>query len=161
MSELIVGIGEIAFSNRTEDTIKTMALGSCVALVIYSPEFHAAGLAHVALPNSKIKRGKTRDLPGYFADKAFPVLLEKFKNAGINDPSKLLVKLAGGASILDPGGVFNIGGRNVRILRHLITRYKMFLIGTDVGGNFSRTVWVETRTGNLYVSSPGKGVWSI
>jgi len=161
MSELIVGIGEIAVSNHSVETIKTMALGSCVALVMYSPELEAAGLAHVALPDSRIRQGKTRNLPGYFADRAFPYMLAKFKQMGIADPSELLVKLTGGASILDPGGVFNIGARNVHTLRKLIARHKMTLVGTDVGENFSRTVWVETKTGNLYISSPGKGVWSI
>ncbi len=38
MSDIIIGIGEIAVSNKPGDIIKTYALGSCVAVIMYDKE---------------------------------------------------------------------------------------------------------------------------
>ena len=35
MGKLIVGVGDYKVSNNSEDEIKTFALGSCVAVIVY------------------------------------------------------------------------------------------------------------------------------
>jgi len=161
MKTILVGIGEIGISDNTEHIIKTMALGSCVAIVFLAPKIRTVGLAHVALPDSSIGRDRVKNLPGYFADTAVSFLINEFNKLGVHKSSDLIIKLAGGANIMDHEGVFNIGKRNVLTIRKLLWKHHLGARAEDVGGNFSRTVWVEVKSGKVFVSSPRKGVWEL
>ena len=161
MATIMVGIGEVGISNKPDDIVKTMALGSCVAVIFLAPKIRAVGMAHVALPDSKIGGERAQNLRGYFADKAIPYLISEFKKLGITKPTDIIIKLAGGASIMDPNGIFNIGKRNILTIRKILWQHRLGARAEDVGENFSRTVWIETSTGKVFVSSPRKGVWEI
>ncbi len=161
MALKIIGIGEIGYSNGAGDTIKTMGLGSCIAVIFYAPKLNLVGMAHVALPDSTIASDRAKKLPGYFADTAIPLLVKKFKAAGVTKRSELVIKLAGGASIMDPNGVFNIGKRNILAIRKILWQNRLGAIAEDVGKNFSRTVWTEAATGKVFISSPRKGVYEL
>jgi len=161
MSTVLVGIGEYAVSNRPGDVVKTMALGSCVAILVYSPKYLVAGMAHVALPDSSIGSDRARNLPAYFADTAVPALFNKFKEFGISKNSDILIKLAGGASIMDPNGTFNIGKRNVLAVRKILWKYRLGARKEDVGKDYSRTVSIAVDTGGVTISSPRKGEWNL
>ncbi|MEJ2635080.1 MAG: chemotaxis protein CheD [Calditrichia bacterium] len=161
MSTIMVGIGEVGISGNPGDIVKTMALGSCVAIVFLAPKARAVGLAHVALPDSSIGGERAKSLPGYFADIAIPHLVGEFRKLGAVQSRDLIIKLAGGASIMDPNGVFNIGKRNVLAIRKILWKHRLGAIVEDVGDNFSRTVWIEVGSGKVFVSSPRKGVWEI
>ncbi|MCB0281024.1 MAG: chemotaxis protein CheD [Calditrichae bacterium] len=160
--ELInVGVGEIGVSNKPGTVVKTYALGSCVALIFIAPKLNAVGMAHIALPESTYANGKAKSLPGYFADVAIPHLIEKFKAFGVKKNSEVIVKMTGGAKIMDPDERFNIGKRNVLAAKKMLWKYKLGAIAEDVGKNFSRTVSVSVDTGKITVSSPGRGEWNI
>ena len=66
MAVINVGIGEWAVSNDVADTLKTYALGSCVAVMIYDSRLLIAGMIHIALPDSAVDAERARILPGYF-----------------------------------------------------------------------------------------------
>jgi len=51
---LIIGIGEYVVSNKKEDTIKTYALASCVAVIIYSSSKKVSGMVHISLPEAEL-----------------------------------------------------------------------------------------------------------
>lgn len=161
MATILVGIGEVGVSTNPDDIIKTMALGSCLAVIFLARKPRMVGLAHVALPDSSIGSSRSESLPGYFADKAVPYLISTFKKSGIFGPPKLTIKLAGGATIMDPNGVFNIGKRNILAVRKVLWKNRLGAIVEDLGNNFSRTVSVEVGSGKVFVSSPEKGVWEI
>lgn len=161
MATHIIGIGGIGISDTPGDVIKTMALGSCVAVIFFAPQYHLVGMAHVALPDSGIGNERAKDLPGYFADTAIPFLIREFIKRGVKKRSDITIKLAGGASIMDPNGVFNIGKRNILAIRKVLWQNKLAPHAEDVGDNFSRTVWVAVSGGNVSISSPGKGVWEL
>ncbi|GAB4327896.1 MAG: chemoreceptor glutamine deamidase CheD [Calditrichia bacterium] len=161
MALKMVGIGEVGISNNPDDVIKTMALGSCVAVIFLAPKIRAAGMAHVALPDSSIGGNRAEQLKGYFADKAVPYLVEQFKKLGVEKNSDIIVKIAGGATIMDPNGVFNIGKRNILAIKKVLWKNRLAPRAEDVGDNFSRTVWIEMKTGKVFVSSPRKGVWEL
>ena len=161
MATILVGIGEYAVSNNVGDNVKTMALGSCVAVIFHAPKFNAVGMAHVALPDSSIGSERTKNLPAYFADSAIPVLINEFKKLGITKNSDLQIKLTGGATIMDPNGTFNIGKRNVLAIRKILWKYRLGARKEDVGKDFSRTVKVEVATGKMTVTSPNRGEWQL
>ncbi len=161
MSVVMVGIGGIGSSNKQGDVVKTMALGSCVAVIFLIPKSRAVGMAHIALPSSDIARERSLKLPGYFADTGVEALIKEFKKYNATKPSELIIKLAGGACIMDPEGRFNIGKRNILAIRKMLWKYRLGATAEDVGANYSRSVRVEVDTGNVIISSPSRGEWTL
>lgn len=162
MSDLILGIGDFGASKTTGSKVKTYALGSCVAVVLLDPQTRTVGMVHIALPDSKINPQKVKERPGYFADTGLPMLIEAMTRCSGNGNSRsLVVKLAGGASIMDPNDTFNIGKRNVLAAKKILWSYGMGPVSEDVFGNHSRTVSVSIDTGEITISCPGRGQWNI
>ena len=64
MDIISVGIGEYKVTSNKEHVLKTYALGSCVAIIIYEKIKKIAGLLHVALPDSSIDTRKAATNPG-------------------------------------------------------------------------------------------------
>ena len=161
MPEILVGIGGIGTSRNPGDTLVTMALGSCVAIVAHDPSTGVTGMAHVALPGNP--RDKKRSQPrGYYADSAVPELIRKLEVAG--GPRRgigLRIKIVGGATILDAMGSFNIGKRNVLAIKRALWRFGLGPLAEDVGGNFSRTVRIGVGETSMRVSSPGRPDWRV
>ena len=161
MNVTYVGVGEYAASKTPGEIVKTLALGSCVAVVILDIKNKSVGLLHIALPESSINKKRAEERPGMFADTGIPKLLEEMKKLGYDGESRLIVKLAGGASIMDPNNTFNIGKRNVLAIRKILWRFRLGAIAEDVRGNISRSVSVDMNTGKVIVSSPGRGEWEL
>lgn len=157
----IVGLGDLHASKTPGTVIKSVGLGSCVAVVAVAPKHRAVGLLHVVLPNSRVDPEKAQQIPGYFADTGIGALLDAFKKLGVTNPKDLVIKLAGGASVMDANRTFDIGKRNILASRKMLWKHHMAAIAEDVGGNYSRTVWVEVDTGRVYIESPGRGRWEL
>lgn len=161
MAEIVLGIGGIGATNTKGATLKTYALGSCIAVVILDPQTRTVGMVHVALPDSAIKPEKVATLPGYFADTGIPALFEQMKRCGTKGPQGLIVKLAGGAQIMDQNNTFNIGKRNALAAKKILWSFGLAAVAEDLGENYSRTVTLATDTGIMTLSSPGKPNWHI
>jgi chemotaxis protein CheD len=162
MSDIILGIGDFGASNTPGSLVKTFALGSCVAVVLLDPKNRAVGMVHIALPDSSINEAKGRERPGYFADLGLPLLLQEMTRYGSAAKGRgLIVKLVGGASIMDNNDTFNIGKRNVLAIKKILWSFGMGAVAEDVGGNHSRTVSVAVNTGKVLVTCPGRGQWEV
>lgn len=159
MAILTIGIGEWAVSQDPGDVIKTYALGSCVAVMIFDVKLGIAGMVHVALPESSVDPGRAEKLPGYFADTGVAVMIEDMKRRGATR-AHVWVKLAGGASTMDPNGVFDIGKRNVLAVKRSLWRSSLGPIAEDTGGTISRTVAMGVGGGRIELSSAGR-TWNI
>ena len=77
-----IGVGEFTTSKTPGDIIKTLALGSCVAVVLLDPKQRAVGMLHVALPDSSINKKRRQERPGMFADTGVPVLMREMIKLG-------------------------------------------------------------------------------
>lgn len=162
MSQIVLGIGDLGASNTPGGVVKTFALGSCVGVVMLDPKSRTVGMAHVALPDSRINPEKMKERPGYFADTAVPLLLKEMVRLGAPAGGRgMIVKLAGGASIMDPNDTFNIGKRNVLAIKKALWALGMGAMAEDVGGNYSRTLAVAVNTGEIVISCPGRGQWTL
>ena len=161
MAKHIVGIGEASASKDPEDQIKTFALGSCVALVILDPKNRACAMVHIALPESKIDPAKAVQLPGYFADTGVPHLFGLLKKLDSFPHPGLIIKLIGGANVLQQQDHFQIGKRNVTAVKKILWEMKLPLTGEDVGENHSRTVTLDLKTGKVIVSSSDGREWGV
>jgi chemotaxis protein CheD len=155
MKTIMIGIGGLDATKEPGASVKTMALGSCVSVVLLDRKTHAVGMAHVALPESKIDENKAKELPGYFADTAVPALIKRMAElGGPIDGRGLIVKLAGGSNVMDTSNTFNIGKRNILALKKTLWKFGLGPVAEDVGGDISRTVEVLVDSGMLKISTP-------
>lgn len=159
MNTLTVGIGDWAVSTNPEDTIKTYALGSCIAVIILDVKIGMAGMIHIALPDSTIDPDKAKSLPGYFADTGLPLMIEEMKRLGAVR-AHVRVKIAGGAAVMDDKGIFDIGKRNLLAAKRILWKSSLGAIAEDTGGDISRTVTVRVISGETTISS-GSKQWQI
>ena len=160
MRAVPIGIGELKVSNVAGDVLRSYGLGSCIGLVVLAPRQRTVGMLHVALPESKINLQLAKDQPGMFADTGIPFLLQEMERLGCSI-GDMVIKIAGGASVMDPGATFEIGKRNILAVKKTLWRYRLGPVAEDVGDVISRTMSVSVDTGIVTVSSPRKGEWDL
>lgn len=140
--------------------IVTFSLGSCLGITIYDPVRKVGGLLHIMLPDSTIDPVKAGQQPMMFVDTGVPRLFHAAYGLGA-ERQRLVIKVAGGAQLLDPRGVFNIGTRNFQAFSDLIARSGLTIRSMDVGGPASRTMRLDMSTGNVTIKSPGTEIYSL
>ena len=129
---------------------------------MYDPVTKVGGMVHIALPESKIRPDMIQKRPGYFADTGIPALFKQMKKEGLNGHAKnLVIKLVGGAKVMDPNSLFDIGKRNILATKKLLWKYGLGLQAEDVGGSLPRTATIEIDTGKVMISSAGRGNWEV
>jgi chemotaxis protein CheD len=154
---IFLGIGDLGVTQATGETIKTIGLGSCVAVVCFDAIKRVAGMVHIALPDSCLAKEMVEKRPGYCADTGIAVLFQNLKRAGcLMTPPHFQVKLVGGAAICDPNGTFNIGKRNILAAKKILWANGLGPIAEEVGGTISRTVSIAVDTGQLTITTPGQ-----
>jgi chemotaxis protein CheD len=158
--KIIVGIADMQVTNDPEATLITYSLGSCIGVTIYDPLRRVGGILHIMLPESKIDIQKAQQKPWMFADTGVPLFFKEAYKLGA-EKKRILVKLAGGAQILDESGFFNIGKRNHMALRKIFWMNNMLINSEDVGGNVNRTLSLELLTGRVWVKTSGDGTKEI
>ncbi len=151
---LVVGVADMVVSNDSSADIVTYSLGSCLGITVYDPVKKIGGLLHLMLPDSTIDAVKAGTMPYMFVDTGVPRLFHAAYNLGA-DRSRLVVKVAGGAQMLDQQGIFNIGLRNFAALEKIISQNGLRIHAADTGGLSSRTVRMDLTTGNVSIKSPG------
>ncbi len=161
MSRTVIGVGDFVVSARSGDELVILGLGSCVALAMFTPRGDAAGLAHVALPLASANPDRATNQPAYFADTAVPAVLEAIQRLATPPSRRYIVKLVGGAAILDPEQVFSIGKRNVLELKKTLWRHGLGPLAEDTGKTYSRSVVLRVGSTRLAISSPERGSWEI
>lgn len=73
------------------------------------------------------------------------------------EKKRLVVRLAGGASVVDDHGVFNIGKREL-LRRCARSSWKAGapVHGEEAGGTISRTVRLDSASGRMMIRPPGE-----
>jgi len=157
---LVVGVADMVVSNDSSADIVTYSLGSCLGITVYDPVKKVGGLLHLMLPDSTIDAVKAGTMPYMFVDTGVPRLFHAAYNLGA-DRSRLVVKVAGGAQMLDQRGIFNIGLRNFAALEKIIAQNGLRIHAADTGGLSSRTVRMDLTTGNVSIKSPGTDLYLL
>lgn len=159
---IVLGVGDYGVSVKEDGVLKTFALGSCVAVMLYDPRKRVGGMVHVALPDSSTNTKRAQALPGYFADSGIPLLLQKVAEARGDDSVRgLVVKICGGASVVKGHNIFDIGKRNIEAVKKVLREHRLRPMREDVAGSISRTVSMEIATGKVVLNSPGRGEWEL
>jgi len=156
MGLVVVGVGDCRHALDGSDTLVTYALGSCIAVGIWDPVSKVTGLLHFMLPESRSEIGASAsEHPYRYADTGTPLLFRKAYELGA-EKRRLQVYLAGGASVVDDGGFFQVGKRNHTAIRKLLWKAGVLVHGEDVGGTYPRTVRLDASSGTFVISTPGK-----
>jgi chemotaxis protein CheD len=154
MSDLIVGISDIKVSNKAEDKIITYALGSCIGIVVFDPVAKVGGLLHYMLPDSALDQNKAKENPAMFADTGIPLLFKSCYKLGA-EKKRMIVKAAGGASILDDTNFFRIGQKNIMAMRKIFWKNNVMIDKEDTGLNYNRTIRLDMSNGKVFVRGSG------
>jgi len=157
---LVVGVADMVVSNDSSAEIVTYSLGSCLGITIYDSVKKIGGLLHIMLPNSNIDVVKAASAPFMFVDTGVPRLFHAAYHLGA-ERSRLVVKVAGGAQLLDQQGIFNIGIRNFDALQQLLSQNGLKAHATDIGGLSSRTVRLDLTSGSVTVKTPGANPYPL
>jgi chemotaxis protein CheD len=153
----IVGVADMKLAATEGDTVVTHALGSCIGLAIYDPVAHVGGILHYMLPESSVNPQKAAKNPWMFADTGIPQFFKKAYELGAIK-SRLIVKVAGGAQLLDPKEFFAIGKRNHMALRKILWKNGLMIKAENVGGTISRTLYLNIGEGRVWFTTGGKEV---
>ena len=152
-AELIpVGIGKLIISDHPEAVLVAHGLGSCIAVTASLPPL--GGMLHAMLPNSQ--GAEANDLTR-FADSGIEALMREFEARGCQ-MRRAEVKLAGGASVLQPAGstAFQVGARNVTAALAALEQLRIPIAARDLGGTKGRTVHLTVATGQVQVRRLGE-----
>jgi chemotaxis protein CheD len=150
---LVVRMGDMGLA-RGARSLKTVGLGSCLAIVIFAPAQQLAALAHCMLP----LRDEAGGPPAKYTDTAVPALLALLQEHGGASP--LSAVLVGGASMF-PGivsGIMpDIAAQNVVGAREALQAAGIPVRAQDVGGQTGRSVLVEPATQRVVVHTIREG----
>lgn len=152
---ITVGVADLQGTADRGARVITHALGSCIGVTAWDPRTHATAMLHYMLPESKVSPEKAERQPAMFGDIGVPLLLDRMKALGA-DTRRLVVCAAGGAEVVADGGKFRIGARNRTILRKLVWKHNLLLAADDTGGNFSRTMSIDTECGTVRIRTQGE-----
>jgi chemotaxis protein CheD len=90
-----------------------------------------------------------------FADTGIPLLFKSCFKLGAKK-GRMVVKVAGGAQILDPTEQFKIGKRNYAALRKILFRNNVLIKAEDIGGSVARTMRLSIATGEVSMKVSGQ-----
>jgi chemotaxis protein CheD len=150
-----VGIGELSVTNDLGVMLATYSLGSCLGVTAYDPVAKAGGLLRAVLPQAALVPDKAHERPALFVDTGLPALLRALAPYGV-EHARLHVCLAGGAQCMDPGGIFDLGQRNVAMARRVLEEAGVRLRAMRVGGPVSRSLFLDLATGAVRLRVPGQ-----
>jgi len=157
MSHLVVGVADMKLSNQRGDILVTHALGSCLGITLHDPVACVGGLLHAMLPSSDGGSAeKVANNPYMYVDRGLVLLFKQAYAMGAVK-SRVVVKVAGGASLQQGGqDYFAIGKRNFLAVRKLLWQNGVMLASEDVGGSIARTLFLEVGTGRAWLQSGGR-----
>jgi chemotaxis protein CheD len=107
------------------------------------------------LPDSTLDAEKALSKPAMFADTGIPLLFKSCYKLGA-EKKRLIVKVAGGASILDDTNYFRIGQKNIMAMRKIFWKNNILIDREDTGRNCNRTVRLHIGSGKVLIKSSGE-----
>ena len=156
MERVKIGMADLGTA-KSPGSLITLGLGSCVGIVLYDKVNKVGGLAHIMLPYStEIKNNSNKSK---FADTAIEILINKMIDLGAKKRN-IIGKLAGGSQMFSfnsKSNVLTIGERNVKASKEKLKGHNIKIISEDTGGNYGRTIELNTEDGSLLVKTIGHG----
>jgi chemotaxis protein CheD len=138
--------GEVVVAR--EPVLVSTVLGSCVAVTMFSPTRGVGAICHAMLPDNA---GREYDLR--YVDTALKHIYKKVNECGAG--SNLVIKLFGGARVLDVGENGSpgrtVGEQNVAKALEVLELLGLKVNSADTGGEVGRKLFFCTRDGDVYL----------
>ena len=140
-----------------EDVLKTIGLGSCVAVTLFDREKKIGGMIHFMLPSKVFSKAFFN--PYKYCDTGLSNLIMEMEQLG-SKKYRMEAKLVGGANMFS---VFiknieeSIGYRNIEMAKKVLRENRIPVLAEDTGSDYSRSVEFTVKTGLIKVSSYKNG----
>lgn len=138
-----VDTGEYRVSSEAV-ILQSIALGSCIALVVHERKSGLGGISHIMLPD----RSPSTSQSYKYAEDAIDALLDAIEGQGANR-EELVLAVVGGANVLREG---DIPDRVIESVLNYLERLGLELSLMRVGGFERRSVFLDTASGRIYYS---------
>lgn len=132
---------------RAPAKLRSLAIGSCVAVILYDHKHQVGGIAHVMLPSADTYLPST-DLLKY-ANFAIEELVKNLMDLGATKET-IRAKLVGGAMVVRDS--LDIGKENIKTIEHKLKKMSIEVLARRLGGYERRSVTLDTSTGVVWVS---------
>ncbi len=132
---------------RAPAKLRSLAIGSCVAVILYDHTHHVGGIAHVMLPSTDTYLPST-DLLKY-ANFAIEELVKNLTDLGATKEA-LKANLVGGAMVVRDS--LDIGKENIKTVEHKLKEMSIEVLARRLGGYERRSATLDTSTGVVWVS---------
>jgi chemotaxis protein CheD len=151
---MVVGVADCQCSNKPGAIITTFALGSCLGITAYDPSSKVGGMLHAMLPTIAAHHGRDPNKV-MFVDSGIRELVSGVQKLGAN-PRLLQFKVFGGAKVLQADAYFNIGGKNIQMMRDLAAQFGLRVVVWEVAGNVNRTIRLHLEDGRVRLRMPSQ-----
>ena len=155
----IVQIADMIVSADPDDVLITYALGPCLGVSICDVERGVGGLIHCQLPSAKDDVERARQRPWQFVDSGILSMLEQLFALGA-ERSRMVIKAAGAAKVVENLNLFKIAERNHTVFRKLMWKNDLLIAAEEVGGDQPRTMSLNIATGQTMLQSAGR-TWEL
>ncbi len=125
--------------------LKSLGIGSCIAVCLYDEKNDIGGLGHVMLPSNMDKESLK------YANNLIKCMVEDLKEREC-DMEGIIAKIFGGASLFESS--MEIGKKNIKSVRKELEKYGIDIVEEDVGGDQGRSIWFHCWSGTVVVSRP-------
>lgn len=155
MSQVVVGISDMKVSTNPDEELITYSLGSCLGIAVYDPIVKVGGMMHCMLPMAGTNREKAKAKPYMFVDTGMVTFIKELFDIGVTKKNAV-IKVCGGARVLDTKDLFRIGERNFTVFRKVMWKNGLMIAAQDVGGSGARTMSLEMVSGKVMVKNNGQ-----
>lgn len=151
---IVVGVGDMAVSNKENITLSTYALGSCIGLVVFDGVHKVGGLIHIMLPESRLSPEKAISNPAMFADVGIPKFIKDLYGLGAM-ARNMRIFIGGGANVINQNDdLFKIGERNIAATKAMLRQHGLREHYSSIGGFSNRTIHLDMATAKLTIKRP-------
>ena len=153
---ITVGIAELRVA-RFPINLSVIGLGSCIGVCLYDPVAQTGGIAHIMLPELINARGIVNRAK--FGDTAVEALMEEIKKTGAGE-SGIIAKIAGGAHMFhtpEDRNSMKLGERNAASVKRALKKCNIPLVAEDTGGQYGRTITLNTAIGSVLIKTINYG----
>lgn len=153
---ILVGMADLNVC-KSPKALKTIALGSCVGVILYDSFNKVGGLAHIMLPDSTLIANNENKAK--FVDTGIETMINLLVSKYNVNKRRLKAKIAGGAQMFNfntQNEALKIGDRNIEATRHNLAMHRIPIVSEDVGKNYGRTITFYPDTFELAIKSHGR-----
>jgi len=138
-----VNTGQIHLANG-DGVLRSVALGSCIAVVAYDPKKKIGAIAHIMLPGSAPANNTRKNR---YASNAITEILTKMAKAG-SQKSDIEVCVVGAGNVLEKGDD-TICTSNIESVMQLLKDNNIPVRASVVGGTERKGAFLDVQSGSI------------